>query len=212
MQVIDFVGNHRSFLLPLRLLAGLVTTGTDEGLRRALSDGGLVLPPGCSVDYGLEARHELLSLLPMRSRVIADFVRTWTAEHGQRPTAAQAMLAGRNPGALKQGWFALLLELGVLDDQEAALVRDQGALLQEVARTSMTKSYKMVALRAWLLDDPLLQGHSVRRNATVARALVLRDPRLVADVAGQSNAPDPAWAAWWRKWPLEHLAGKGGLA
>ena len=211
LQVVDFVGNHRSFLMPVRLLAGLVEKGTDEAIRRALSGGELTLPPGCSVDYALQAREQLLEMLPTRSRALEAFVESWTAEHGQRPTAAQAFLAGYNPAAIREGWFGLLLDLGLLEENEASAARDSAALLLEVSKTAMNKSYKMVALRAWLLDDPALGGHSVQRNASVARALVLRDPRLVADVSGQIHAPDPAWAAWWRKWPLQHLAGNGSF-
>ena len=47
-----------------------------------------------------------------------------------------------------------------------------------------------------------------------SRQLVLRDPRLLADVSSKSwpirlIAPLKAWVKWWRKWPLEHLAGEG---
>ena len=211
LHVIDFVGNHRSFLIPLRLLAGLVDSPTDASLRAALGGGALTLPSGCSVDYALEARDNLLSMLPTTSKVLEDFVIAWTAEHGQRPTALQALRSGYLPQLAKQGWFALLLELGVLSDEEAVGARDSAALLLEVATTSMNKTYKMVALRAWLFDDPSMQGHTLQRNATVARALVLRDPRLVADVDGKEHVSDKAWAAWWRTWPLEHLAGKGSF-
>jgi len=212
LQIVDFVGNHRSFLLPLRLLSGLVEQESDEALRRALQgDADLTLPPGCSVDYALEARTLLLSLLPARSRAIEDFVRAWTEEHGTRPTALQTHLADRKPGAVQDGWFSFLANLGLLSEEEMSVVREHGTVLLDVAKTSMNKSYKMVALRAWLLDDVLLQGHTTGRNSAVARALVLRDPRLIADVSGQEDAPDAAWKSWWRRWPLEHLVGKGGF-
>ena len=47
-----------------------------------------------------------------------------------------------------------------------------------------------------------------------SRQLVLQDPRLLADVSSKeladpARAPLKAWVKWWRKWPLEHLAGEG---
>lgn len=80
----------------------------------------------------------------------------------------------------------------------------------------MTKSYKLMALRAWLLDEPQLEGQEVARNASVAGALVLRDPRLVADVVNRelgdvATASETQWSSYWLRRPLEHLVGKGAF-
>ena len=214
LTIVDFVGNHRSFLLPLRTLAGLAGPGSD--LRRALTTGDFSLPQGCSVNYSLEATDRLLDLLPVPTRALEDFVSIWYAEHGTRPTALQAFLAGRNPAAAKDGWFSLLARLQVLGPEETGAVAREAKLLLEVQQASMNKSYKMVALRAWLLADPDLTGQTVLRNAAVARTLILRDPRLTADLVTRElpdvrGASETAWTSYWRKWPLEHLVGKGSF-
>ena len=78
----------------------------------------------------------------------------------------------------------------------------------------MTKSYKMVALRAFCDPENLVAGMTVEELTRRLRQLVLRDPCLLGDVSSKelaesSRASMEAWVKWWRKWPLEHLAGDG---
>ena len=217
LTVVDFVGNHRSFLLPARLLAGLADgrPATDAELRERLAQGNLELPTGCSVDYQVEARDELLRLLPKsRGRSLAAFVDAWVAEHGRRPTAGEAFQAGYNPASAPGRWFGFLAERGCLEPMEAPVVERHRVLLADVATTSMNKSYKMVALRAFCDPESLVVGMAVEELTRRSRQLVLRDPRLLADVSSKELA-DPAraslktWVKWWRRWPLELLAGEG---
>ncbi len=58
LTVIDYIGNHRAFLMKLRALAALVgrEANSDAALRRLIDDvkaGEFELPPGCSVTYDL---------------------------------------------------------------------------------------------------------------------------------------------------------------
>ncbi|MDQ1245688.1 MAG: hypothetical protein QG597_55, partial [Actinomycetota bacterium] len=217
VTAIDFVGNHRSFLLPARWLAGLAAAGgtvTDAQLRRALTDG-FTLPPGCRVHYELAAVETLLDLLPARSGSrLAAFVQAWIDERGSRPTAVQTFRAGLNPATAPGRWFAFLDEHGHLTDDETRAVRRHGPLLAHVAGMSITKSYKLVALRALLRGGWLTGPAPVADLAATSRWLVLRDPRLTTEVVSAST-PDPAamtlgqWEVYWRKWPLTHLAGGG---
>ena len=255
VTAIDFVGNHRSFLLPARWLAGLARaagagadagatadggatevgawadsgatagaeataartaggTVTDAELRRALTDG-FTLPPGCRVHYELAAVKTLLDLLPARSGSrLAAFVQAWIDERGTRPTAVQTFRAGLNPATAPGRWFAFLDAHDHLTDDERRVVRRHGPLLAHVADMNITKSYKLVALRALLRGGWLTGPAPVADLAATSRWLVLRDPRLTADVVSAST-PDPAamtlaqWESYWRKWPLTHLAGGG---
>ena len=227
VTAIDFVGNHRSFLTPARLLAGLAGAGgrdgavaaaggtvTDAELRRVLTDG-FTLPPGCRVHYELAAVSTLLELLPVRSGSrMAAFVQAWIDERGTRPTAVQTFRAGFNPATAPGAWFAFLHDRGDLTDDEAGIVQRHGPLLTHVAGMSITKSYKLVALRALVRGGWLTRPAPVTDLAATSRWLVLRDPRLTADVVSAST-PDLAamtlaqWEAYWRKWPLAHLTNGG---
>ena len=184
-------------------------------LREALGSGEFVLPEGCSVDYQVDVREGLLAMLTAtRGRSLAGFVQGWRDEHGYLPSPAQTFQAGYNPASAPGRWFAFLLERGYLEPEEAGVVSRHADLLAAVAATSMTKSYKMVALRAFAQPQALVAGMSVEVLTVRSRRLVRRDPRLLADVltkelADPERASVDAWVRWWRKWPLEHLEGSG---
>ena len=109
----------------------------------------------------------------------------WVAEHGRRPTAGEAFQAGDNPASAPGRWFGFLAEVGCLEPMEVAVAERHRALLADVATTSMNKSYKMVALRAFC-DPDSLAGMTVEELTRRSRRLVLRDPRLLADVPARS--------------------------
>ncbi len=176
---------------------------------------GFTLPPGCRVHYELTAVKTLLDLLPTRSGSrLAAFVQAWIDERGARPSAVQTFRAGFNPATAPDKWCAFLDDHNYLTDDERRVARRHALLLAHVASMSITKSYKLVALRALLRGGWLTGPAPVADLAATSRWLVLRDPRLTADVVSAST-PDPAamtlaqWEAYWRKWPLTHLAGGG---
>jgi superfamily II DNA or RNA helicase/diadenosine tetraphosphate (Ap4A) HIT family hydrolase/HKD family nuclease len=218
LRVVDFVGNHRSFLLKPRALLGLTDgrTPTNDELRRALETGDFDLPDGCSVELELEAVELLAELLKKQAKqsALEEWCLSWVAEHGDRPTATQALRSGYNPAAARQRdghWFGLMGRLGLLNAEEQAVVDRHGDVLAAITTEPTTKSYKLVSLRALLHDGTLRTGTTVEQVSATAHRLVSGDPRLVADVRTEEN-PDPAgaapasWAAYWRRWPLTHLA------
>ncbi len=211
LTIIDFVGNHRSFLLPLRIMSGLVDpTITESTLRRALETDTIALPPGCSVDYQLEAKETILRLLPSVGTRITAFANAWNAERGERPTALESYLAGFNPTTAKPNWFAALADEGLLAESENRVWRRHHDLLNDIASTAMTKSFKMVALRALISDSALATGATVDRLASLSRQIMLRDPRLRDDVSAKeigdlSTVSVERWKSYWLKFPLTHL-------
>ena len=207
LAVIDFVGNHRSFLMKPRVLLGMIDSRmTDADLRKMLKSGEFVLPKGCSVDYELEALEILSSLLKRRGAgsALVHFLEEQSAESSLRPTAVQAFRAGLNVSTANKdgGWFGVLDLRGLLTSDEQQVLHDHGDLLRQVAVEAMNKSFKMVLLRAMTKGFSLGPGIPLDRLASVSQKLVSRDPRLLAD-ATSSTMPDPAganpavWAAYW---------------
>ena len=220
LQVIDFIGNHRSFLTKPRTLLSLGgrTTPTTSQVLEAMRLGEFDLPEGCSVAYELEAVDLLASLVKKtKLDALADYCLDYTDEHGFRPTAIQALRAGMNPSSARRQhgqWFGLLQDLELLTEHEQAVMGPHGQTLRAIEQERITKSYKLVTLRALLHDDALRSGAPVSQIAATAHQLVMADPRLVADVTG-TQFPKPRlanaaeWEAFWRKWPLEHMTGDG---
>lgn len=224
LAVVDLIGNHRAFLLKPRTLLSLCseTTPTRKQLLDSVVDPTVLdLPPGCSVTWDLDVIDFYKELLRRRGDLATDalreYVLSYTDEHGSRPTAMQAFRAGLNPGSARGegGWYGLLEELSVLTERELAAVVSAREVLRQLEAEPLTRSFKLVTLRALLHDDALRTGTTVERVAEVARHIVTGDPRLVADATAPSTMPDPvaatelAWREYWRKNPLAALSAGG---
>jgi hypothetical protein len=166
------------------------------------------LHEGCSVAYDLEAIDLLAAMTRSDSRdALADFCQEYTEANGYRPSAAQALRSGLNPRSAKTKhghWFGLLTDVGLLSDQAAAVVAECGSTLIALEKESITKSYKLVTLRALLHDGALRTGADIDQIAATAHNLVCADPRLVNDVTSKeipdpTNADPEQWKRFWCK-------------
>ena len=218
LTVIDFIGNHRSFLLKPRTLLSLGRRDAPTTLQvlTALDSNDFGLPDGCSVDYDLTVVEMLKSLSRTSAGdAIEEYCRAYMEEEGLRPTAAQTFRAGYDPAVVtgKYGsWFGFLRVAELLGEREAAVVDTLGDTLRAIQTESITKSYKLIAIRALLHEGALRTGDDTANNAQVSRQLLLADPRLARDVPMKefpdlAAAPDEKWVHYWSKWPIAHLAG-----
>ena len=211
LRVIDYIGNHRSFLTKVCALLGL-EVGTDAEIRLAmhrLAAGELGLPRGCEVTYELEAREMLESLL--RETPGAEDVRRWYEVfkelHGTRPTAAEAMHEGFNPRAVRKhygSWLGFVEAMGDLSDTEIQMRRELSALLEELETTQMSRSYKMLVLLSMLNEGCFPGAIGIDELQRAFVQLVARSARLRADVSVSledaarvkkllEQQPIPAW-------------------
>ncbi len=188
LRVIDYIGNHRSFLQKARTLLQ-VSAGRDTELNAALQrvmSGEFELPAGCSVTYDLEAVNIMRALLrlPATERdALREYYIDFRERRGVRPTALEAFHDGYNPRSRESGWFGLVEELGDLSPTQSTALATCRSLLESLASTEMSKSYKMVLLLAMLNGDGL-PGDGLHIDALVSQfhRVVERDPRLRNDV------------------------------
>ena len=132
LTVIDYIGNHRTFLVKVRsLLQPALEIGpADRDLAGALSrlwENDVELPPGCEVTYELETVNILKALLsrrfrrapsdaakdkegnvlpsvlfPMSNEDVRIFYEDFRERQGVRPTASEMFHAGYNPRLLRK--------------------------------------------------------------------------------------------------------------
>ncbi len=183
LQVIDYIGNHRSFLLKPRTLLQL--GGGDAEIAYALASLAArtyELPPGCSVTYDLEAKDILLALLRRTTagERLRDYYLEYRNIHGVRPTALEAFHDGYDPKAVRpahSSWLGFVRTLGDLSDEHVLVFECLGSFLKELEKTPMTKSYKMIVLLAMLAENVLPGGISIdtllQRFTDVARRYAL---------------------------------------
>lgn len=219
LTAIDFIGNHRSFLIKPRTLLALGTgrqAGTDKVLH-AMRTGDFGLPAGCSATYDVKLVDVLRELTRVGARsALEEYCRSYADERGHRPSAAQAYEAGYNPASARSRhghWFAFLDDLNLLAEQERQVVRRHADVLTSIEKEPITKSYKLVTLQALLQINALRTGADVAEIAWTAHRIVTGDPRLLADTRS-AEMPDPAsvdadtWRDYWLNWPLSAWAGQ----
>lgn len=230
LEVIDLVGNHRSFLLKARLLSSLsgrlhLTDREAVALldrQRDQLTSGAGLPPGCSIVVDPEVVDLLGRLLgPARAQDrLLELARQWIDDHdGRRPTALQLSLVTEEAHTLKAvgGWFGFLDRHGLLDFEEQDVLHSiDGAhdFLLWIEHGSYTKSYKLVTLAEMERVGRLRSGVSLHELAAMCRWAILRDNDLRADLADAGSAfrdvhePTPdEWQAYWRKNPIAAITG-----
>ena len=221
LQVIDLVGNHRSFLLKARLLAALAGLGhlTDREAVERLQEPLTDLPDGCSIIVETEALDLLTRLLgaPRREDRLAELARAWAADHGgERPRALELAMVTNKAHDVKKlgGWFGFLDGLGLLSDDEGKVLSLAGDLFLWIEHGSYTKSYKLVTLQALLDLGTLRADSAISEVALSARWRMFRDPRLLADLSDATsqfgdvaNPSEAEWVSYWLKNPINALTG-----
>ena len=178
LQVIDYIGNHRSFLTKARAL--LSASDGDRSLLRKLEDlenGLFALPEGCSVTYELQALDFLKAMLSNRGgqNELEAFYRDFKLRHGQRPTASEVAHADFNPARTGHGgWFDFVRDMG--DEIPNALISTHGDLLRMIGNTKYRNADPLLILKAALRN--LSRGASLDRIYGAVEALSDRWPEL----------------------------------
>ncbi len=221
LTVIDFIGNHRSFLIKPRTLLGLGAgrqQPSSSKVLKAMRTGDFGLPPGCSAvfDVGLVDVLSAVARVGARS-VLEDYCLSYADERGSRPTALQVFEAGYNPASVRSRhghWFGFLDDIGLLDPGEQEAVGRHSDVLAAIEKEAITKSYKLVTLNVLLQLGKLRAGADIAEIAWTAHRIVTGDPRLLADTRSDKEMPDPAsvsaeaWREYWLNWPLKAWTGQ----
>jgi superfamily II DNA or RNA helicase len=184
LKVIDYIGNHRSFLVKPRALLQLGSS--DQELRVALEqleDGTFDLPPGCSVTYELEAKDIIRSLLrrPGEGDALRTYYQDFKEREGIRPLAIDTYNDSYNPRAARAAhgsWLGLVDFMGDLSPPEHEVRTRHGAFLDTLEVTEMTRSYKMLVLLAMLSEGQLPGSIDIDQLGVAVARIARRSPVL----------------------------------
>jgi hypothetical protein len=182
LMVVDYIGNHRTFLLKPQTLLGLEKGDWEIALALdRLQKGELELPPGCEITYELEAVNILRALLriPKEPEALKAWYESFRERHEARPTALEVHHAGYAPRSVAKtygSWLGFVKSMG--DATTVFAGSPAGDFLKHLEITPMTKSYKMITLLAMLNADQFPGSISIedleagfarlaRRNATL---------------------------------------------
>lgn len=197
LTVIDYIGNHRSFLLKPQALFGLSSRDRDIlNLLDRLDAGTAELPPGCTVTYQLEAKNILRALLRTNGSAVELLTRRYQDFRdtlGVRPTAAELLREGYNPRILRPvfgSWLSFVQSQDGLHPNGTLAYTQAKTFLDTLETTEMTKSYKMLVLLAMLNRNQLPGTLPLAEIAQEVTAIAQRDPRIAADLGDALNSPE----------------------
>ena len=230
LTVIDYIGNHRTFLIKPQTLLALPPGDSHlaDALDRVAAHRALDLPPGCEVVYELETIGILRALLraPREHEALRTWYEDFRERNGARPRAVEAHHDGYLPRSARRAhgsWLGFVHRMGDLDPAQASFIQmapdatpaaSATRFLDELETTPMTRSYKMLVLLAMLNEDQLPGSLEIARLAEAVSRVAQRSARLQRDLGvplTETHAlrrhlernPVDAWAG---------AAGTGGVA
>ena len=212
LVVIDFIGNHQSFLLkPLTLH----NCGTSRQISSAVKDPLSTLPDGCHINYE-PAVIDLFDRMVRKQRAsIEDEYQNLKSILGYRPSATEFYhylnKAGIHFNKVRQqhnSWFELVAGQGDLSDAETDTAnRFKDFLLNAVEKTTMTKCFKMILLEAFVELDGFFNPPTEQVLAEKSWQLLYRRPDLVEkDIPERIKtitAENKEWLKYWRSNPIK---------
>ncbi len=196
LTVVDFVGNHRSFLTGL-----LSLLGSDSGeivprlAAAAQGDGAFELPAGCRALYDLKAIDFLRRAASARRVRVR--LQDWYEDHcdrtGARPTFREAIEAGYFGAGGGAAGMDSWIEVLARNDAVPGLLAQGGDVVREVLEviqtTTMTRSFKMLVLELFA-EELLPAALPMARIEEHFRRKANNDSRVRSEISVDlENAP-----------------------
>jgi superfamily II DNA or RNA helicase len=212
LVVLDFIGNHKSFLTKPQALFGIEPTSND--VLRFVTDyenGDLALPPGCFVNFDLEVISFLKSLHTGAPRADYELLRDSLQ---RRPTAGEYYRSGSSMRAVVNehgSWFSLVNEMGDLVPSEQAAFERHKLFLAELGSTRMSRSFKMVLVEAFLALDGFRAAPTIDQICQASREVFQRKrwliPDLRQDVREVDSVKPRLFREYWKANPINAWTG-----
>ena len=212
LVILDFIGNHKSFLHKPQALLGIGSSYKKLAeFARDAEREQLDLPAGCFVNYDLQLIEFLKSLdgdsLQKEYEAIREVL-------GRRPTLTEFFRGGASLQTMRKqfgGWFEFVDAMSDLSLPENAIARELKGLLDEVETTSMTKSYKMILLEAFQELDGWREGITIQSLAIKSWEVLNRRRKFLSDLpeSQRNDAPEisSSWIKFWLDNPINAWIG-----
>lgn len=204
LKIIDYIGNHRSFLTKVRAL--LAAGDGDRSTARRLDEvvaGEARLPPGCSITYDLKAIDFLRALLRARpgQEEAEAWYRAFVLRDRRRPEALEFAQAGFDPSRTGHGaWFDFVRDMGASTPLSA---RTYAQLLKEIETKSFESPVHLLLIAA-IVRNSVVNGADM---LAATEALSAAGSRLGVTLEIAAPAIESA-AEYWTTTP--HVRSDGG--
>jgi len=200
LKVVDYIGNHRSFLIKPRTLFQIADSGYAElSAALRLSDdelAGTYLAPGCSVTYDLEAKRFLQDLVLSRvesSDRLEAYYKDFRDRVGTRPSASEAFHDGYDPKSSRHGygsWFQFVAKMGDIRPTEATAEVELRALLQAIEVTPIRGVEALLILVAMIGEGSFPGRISIEQLIPRVRRIARRSAALREELGSGLEVDD----------------------
>jgi len=210
LVVLDFVGNHQSFLNRPEMLFGhaLDRKPTRTRLVEMIRNPNALLPNGCYVNYDLEFIEFLDSLTADR---LDEKYESLKANLGRRPSLIEFWQSGANLRHLRSNygsWWEFIDEQGDATGLELQVIEKHAQWFRDVTITRISKSYKLVLLDSMLKHEVMATSVSIQDLATWAKDWYLSKSNWLSDLpvklAKLDDVSDRIWSQHWRTNPIKY--------
>jgi len=208
LTVIDFIGNHRSFLNKDNVLKPSFTTR--EGTEKPITP--CKLPPECYINIDLKLTDFWEKLKRKIGKTAVEDFNELYEKLGHRPTLTEFFNAGfdiKKVNKQQGNWFNL-----VASQQDDPLLEEcahtySTFLFESVQMTSMSKCFKMILLEVFIALDGFRVPITLERLAEKSWYLLADYPYLQATELpakeSQMQAKDKSWLTYWKRNPIQAL-------
>jgi len=217
LVVLDFIGNHRSFLLGPQALFGL-RPGTPEffDALKAFRKGDFRLPKGCSVKFDME----VIDLLHRMARITRnpDRIYDYLKElNGRRPTALEMSHYGITFATIRRAhdsWVQMIYAKGDLEPEIFRQLFPHLGFFREMEKTALTKCFKLITLEAMIELGGFATPPETNALADKSLAVLMRRPVLLEDIHARFHPfrqiqleMATEWHQYWFDNPINALTG-----
>ncbi|MFM2609376.1 DEAD/DEAH box helicase family protein [Vibrio chagasii] len=212
LVVIDFIGNHRSFLNKQEVLGLQDLTSSPSKYTAPMRSPEL--GEGCYITVDPEVINFWQELTKqLRYSSSQEFVHLMN-HLGHRPRAVEFYRAGYDFNKVNKqhgSWLELVSEQACEHDIQAVIHEHKVFLLNAVQKMSMTKSFKAILLEAFLELDGFQTPPTLQALATKSGQVLSRYPSIrEADLPSKQlmvDAESTTWLQYWKSNPINAFIG-----
>ncbi len=214
LVVLDFIGNHHSFLnKPYALLHETTPSGVVKKLKKPN------LADGCFINIDLKVTDFWQQLAKIQRTTALEDITQLAEQLGHLPTLSEFYY---HYGDIKKvntnytSWFELIAKTQNIDDEAQQSAKQLAPfydfLYKGIQTTSMNKCFKAILLEAYVALNGFANPPTVAELAAMSAKVLARHPNLkqhdLPIKEQQAAADSQTWQSYWRKNPIKAYTNK----
>lgn len=216
--VLDFLGNHQSFLSRNDLFKIPLSGANSKAIAEEKGHYGSLpeLGEGCHINIDPEVIDFWTELKTRFNHKASEEFEMLEARLGHRPTATEFFHSGYDLSKVNKqhgSWFKLVSSYSDDHEHKAVAEKFDSFLMNGVQMTSMTKSFKPVLLEAFLELDGFQSAPTVEELAEkswhILRSYPILYAKELADKVKGCEGTDIKWVNYWKDNPIKAFTTTG---